>query len=116
MKKQALIVQDVLGISSASICLVHCIVFPLLSVLPLGITHNPWIDVFFFGIASVLIFSILKGSGPFYIKMTLLFSLFLVFNGMLLDFALHQETYLVPIGGIGLIVGHMLHFLSHQKK
>lgn len=70
----------------------------------------------FFGIAAVLIFSILKGEGPLYIKLTLLFSLFLVFNGMLLDFALHQETYLVPVGGIGIIVGHMLHFLSHQKK
>jgi len=116
MKKQTLIVQDVLGISSASICLVHCIVFPLLSVLPLGIAHNPWIDVFFFGIAAVLIFSILKGEAPFYIKLTLLFSLFLVFNGMLLDFVLHEETYLVPIGGLGIISGHVLHYFYHQKK
>ncbi|MGL4972165.1 MAG: MerC family mercury resistance protein [Culicoidibacterales bacterium] len=111
-----MIVQDVLGISSACICLIHCIVFPLLSVLPIGIAHNPWIDVFFFGIAAVLIFKILKSEAPFYIKITLLFFLFLVLNGMLLDFALHQETYLVPIGGIGIIVGHVLHYFYHQKK
>lgn len=116
MKKQALIVQDVLGISSASICLVHCILFPFLSILPIGLAHNPWIDVFFFGIGTVLIFKILKSEAPFYIKITLLFSLFLVFNGILLDLILHQESYLVTIGGGGIILGHVLHFLYHQKK
>lgn len=116
MKKQTLVIQDVLGISSATLCLLHCLLLPLLSILPLGITHSIWIDMFFFGIAAVLIFSILKGNAPFYIKMTLLVSLFLVFNGMLLDFALHQETYLVPIGGVGIIVGHLLHYFYHQKK
>jgi hypothetical protein len=39
--------MDILGISSKSLCLIHCLLLPLLTVLPIGLTHNPYIDLLF---------------------------------------------------------------------
>ena len=47
MKKQSIVVLDILGISTASLCLVHCLLFPLLSLIPLGFLDYHWIDIFF---------------------------------------------------------------------
>ena len=57
MKKLAISFYDMLGISSAFICLVHCLIFPILTIVPLGLSHNPIIDLFF---AAIGLFAILK--------------------------------------------------------
>ena len=115
MKKQVLVLQDLLGISSASLCLVHCIVLPLLSVLPFGMVHNHWVDTFFFGIAVVLVFKIFSTNVPFYIKITLLSSLSLVFIGIVIELLFDVATFFVPLGGLGMIAGHLLHYFYHKK-
>ncbi|MEZ0131261.1 hypothetical protein AB9T88_16415 [Flavobacterium sp. LBUM151] len=60
MKKIATSFYDILGISSATVCLVHCLVFPLITILPLGLIHNPFIDLFFAVIGSIAVFKIIK--------------------------------------------------------
>jgi|GEM_PF-5601353 len=40
-------ILDAVGISAAVLCLIHCIAFPLLMIMPLGISHNPFIDLTF---------------------------------------------------------------------
>jgi len=47
MRKTATPFYDILGISSATVCLVHCLVVPLLTILPFGLSHNPFVDLFF---------------------------------------------------------------------
>ena len=79
MKKTTTPFYDILGISSATICLVHCLVFPLLTILPLGLSHNPIIDLLFATIGLFAIFKIIK-------KSSLLISAILdYFDGVNLD-------------------------------
>lgn len=47
MKKHSIVVLNILGISSPSLCFIHCFIFPILSIIPLGYSNNLWIDVFF---------------------------------------------------------------------
>ncbi len=51
---------DILGASAAIICLIHCVAFPLLMIVPLGISHNAYIDLFFFIIGTAIVFRITK--------------------------------------------------------
>ncbi|MDN5479404.1 MAG: MerC family mercury resistance protein, partial [Chryseobacterium sp.] len=46
-------ILDAVGISAAVLCLIHCIAFPLLMIIPLGISHNPYIDMAFLVIGAV---------------------------------------------------------------
>ena len=56
-------ILDAVGISAAVLCLIHCIVFPLLLIVPLGISHNPYIDLVFLFIGAVVVFRITKKNG-----------------------------------------------------
>ena len=46
MKTSSTIKYDIIGLSSASICLLHCLLFPLLTFIPIAIEHV-FIDAFF---------------------------------------------------------------------
>lgn len=62
MKKTPTRLYDILGISSASICLVHCLIFPLLTILPIGLIRNHFIDLIFATIGLFAIVKIVKNS------------------------------------------------------
>uniref|UniRef100_A0AAU6WK85 MerC domain-containing protein n=1 Tax=Chryseobacterium endophyticum TaxID=1854762 RepID=A0AAU6WK85_9FLAO len=53
---------DYIGISAAVLCLIHCILFPLIMIIPLGISHNPFIDLAFLIIGTIMVFRITKKS------------------------------------------------------
>lgn len=53
-------ILDAVGISAAVLCLIHCIVFPLLMIIPLGISHNPYIDLAFLIIGAIVVFNVTK--------------------------------------------------------
>jgi hypothetical protein len=106
--------HDVLGISSATLCLIHCLVFPLITILPIGLSHNHWIDLVFAAIGVYAIIGILKSKTPKAIKLVLLLSMCLILGSILYTLITHQHTTLLYIGGTGMIVGHLLNFRYHK--
>lgn len=114
MKKITTPFYDILGISSATVCLVHCLVFPLLTILPLGLSHNPFIDLIFAMIGLFAIFKIIKKS-DLMISAILIISMILIWISVLADLFLEIHLNLIFIGGTGMIIGHFLNFKSHKK-
>jgi hypothetical protein len=114
MKKTTTSLYDILGISSATICLAHCLVFPLLAILPLGISHNPFIDLIF---AIIGIFAILKSikKSNLLVISILIISMSLIWMSILSELLLGIHLNLIWLGGTGMIIGHFLNYKSHKK-
>ena len=115
MKKTSTSFYDILGISSATICLVHCLVFPLLTILPLGLSHNPFIDLFFAVIGLIAVFKIIKKSNLL-VATILIISMALIWISVLSEIILDIHLDLIFIGGIGMIIGHLLNYKLHKNK
>ena len=114
MKKTTTSLYDILGISSATICLAHCLVFPLLAILPLGIIHNPFIDLIF---AIIGVFAILKSikKSNLLVITILIISMALIWMSILSELFLEIHLNLIGAGGTGMIIGHFLNYKSHKK-
>ncbi|WP_264535585.1 MerC domain-containing protein [Flavobacterium sp. N1736] len=115
MKKTTTHLYDILGISSATVCLVHCLVFPLLTILPLGLNHNPFIDLIFAIIGCFAIFKIIKKSNLL-VATVLLISMVLIWISVLSEIILDIHLDLIFIGGTGMIIGHFLNYKSHRNR
>lgn len=113
MKKQSTIVFDLLGISSATLCLIHCLVFPLLTILPMGFTGNHYLDLFFAFISFCVVVKIIFSTSPLLVKVLLSCSIITVIVGVILEAFLAINSPLVLIGGIGMIIGHLINYKSH---
>ncbi|QSB27414.1 MerC family mercury resistance protein [Flavobacterium sp. CLA17] len=114
MKKVSTSLYDILGISSATICLVHCLVFPLLTILPLGLSHNPFVDLTFATIGLFAILKIIKKSSLL-VASILIISMSLIWISVWSELFLDIHLNLIFIGGIGMIIGHFLNYKSHKK-
>lgn len=115
MKKTSTPFYDILGISSATICLVHCLVFPLLTILPLGLSHNPFIDLLFATIGLFAIVKIIKKSNLL-ISAILIISMALIWISVLSELILDIHLDLIFIGGIGMIIGHLVNYIIHKNS
>ncbi|MEG1230507.1 MerC domain-containing protein [Flavobacterium plurextorum] len=115
MKKTTTSFYDILGISSATICLVHCLVFPLLTILPLGLSHNPIIDLLFASIGLFAIFKIIKKSALL-VSTILVVSMMLIWISILSELLLDVHSELIYLGGIGMILGHLINYKLHKKQ
>ncbi|MEZ7506950.1 MerC family mercury resistance protein [Flavobacterium sp. Arc2] len=113
MKKQSTIVFDLLGISSATLCLVHCLIFPLLTILPLGFGSNHYIDLFFICISLCVVLKIIFSTSPLIVKVLLSCSIITVIVGVVLESFFSINSSLILIGGIGMIIGHLINYKSH---
>lgn len=115
MKKTTSSFYDILGISSATICLVHCLIFPLLTILPLGLSHNPIIDLLFALIGLFAILKITKKS-TLLVSSILIVSMSLIWISVLTDLFLEIHLDLIYFGGIGMIIGHLINYKLHRKQ
>lgn len=115
MKKTTSSFYDILGISSATICLVHCLIFPLLTILPLGLSHNPIIDLLFALIGLFAILKITKKS-TLLVSSILIVSMSLIWISVLADLFLEIHLDLIYFGGIGMIIGHLINYKLHRKQ
>ncbi|SDR00870.1 hypothetical protein SAMN05421664_3092 [Chryseobacterium soldanellicola] len=61
-------ILDYIGLSAATLCLIHCIVFPLLLIVPLGILHNPLVDLLFLLVGGWVVFRITKEISVIWLK------------------------------------------------
>ncbi|MDQ6528675.1 MerC domain-containing protein [Flavobacterium sp. LHD-85] len=115
MKKISTPFYDILGISSATICLVHCLIFPLLTILPLGLSHNPFIDLLFASIGLFAILKIIKKSALL-VSSILVVSMALIWISVLTELLLDIHLDLIYFGGIGMIIGHLINYKLHRKQ
>jgi hypothetical protein len=115
MKKTTTTIYDILGISSAGICLIHCLVFPLLTILPLGWIHNAYIDLLFATIGLFAVIKITKDSNLLVITI-LIISIALIWISVLSELFLDLHSDAIFIGGIGMIIGHFLNYKNHKPS
>lgn len=109
-------VYDILGFTSAFLCLVHCLVFPLLLIVPIGLYHNHYIDLLFAFLGIFALVKILKNESPFYIKWILVVSMSLILISIFYTLITNRHTYILYFGGFGMMIGHTLNFFKHKHR
>ncbi|MGH1517229.1 MerC domain-containing protein [Chryseobacterium sp. JK1] len=107
-------ILDTIGISAAVLCLIHCIIFPLLMVIPLGISHNPYIDLAFLLIGAVVVFRITRQISSRWLKFLFWTSIGLILISVMADFIFEVHIPLIYAGAAGLIAGHIINFKNHK--
>ncbi|WP_294204773.1 MerC domain-containing protein [uncultured Chryseobacterium sp.] len=107
-------ILDALGISAAVLCLIHCIIFPLLMVIPLGISHNPYIDLFFLVTGAVVVLRIIRKVHNKNLRLLFWLSLLLIAVSVFADLLFEVHLPLIYIGAAGLITAHIINFRSHH--
>lgn len=114
LKNKSTAFLDVLGISSASLCLVHCLIFPVLSIIPIGLSNNHWIDVFFACIGMFIVSKIIMSDSTRLVKTILSIAIVTITTGVVIELLYDISTPMVLIGGTGMIIGHLLNFTTKK--
>jgi hypothetical protein len=109
MKTISTIKYDILHLSSASICLLHCLLFPLLTFILITIEHV-FIDAFFALIGVFVFFNILISKTQPKVKNILFIGNLLVITGILLHMFFKINTFSVIVVGIIMVSGHVINF------
>lgn len=107
-------ILDAVGISAAVLCLIHCIVFPLLLIVPLGISHNPYIDLLFLIIGAIVVFNVTKKTSNQWLKILFWVSIILISVSVMTDLIFEIHIPLIYLGAAGLITGHIINFKNHK--
>lgn len=107
-------ILDLIGISAAVLCLIHCIIFPLLMVVPLGISHNPYIDLAFLLAGTAVVLKITRNIRSTALKLLFWASVALIAISISLDFIFHIHSELIYAGATGLITAHLINFKNHK--
>lgn len=107
-------ILDAVGISVAVLCLIHCIAFPLLMIIPLGISHNPYIDMAFLVIGAVVVYRVTKHMTNRWLKLLFWTSVMLIAISVTVDFIFEIHIPLMYAGAAGLIAGHLINFRNHK--
>lgn len=105
---------DLLGISAAGLCLIHCLVFPVILIVPMGITHNAYIDLFFFVFGTGLVYRIVRRLEQVWLKLLFWAAILMIGISVLFDLFYHIHLPLIYIGAVLLITAHMINFKSHK--
>lgn len=106
---------DVVGVSAATLCLIHCIVFPFLLIAPFGLSHHPAIDLFFLVVGTVVVFRVTNKIKFKSLKFLFWISILLIAISVGLDIIFHLHTYIIFIGAAGLITAHVINYKNHRS-
>lgn len=107
-------ILDAVGVSAAVLCLIHCMVFPLLMVIPFGLSHNPYIDLAFLFIGAVVVWRITRQIKSIRLKGLFWFSIILISISVFADLIFEVHLPLIYIGAAGLILAHIINFRNHK--
>ncbi|MFT3901946.1 MAG: MerC domain-containing protein [Niabella sp.] len=105
---------DWLGISAAVLCLIHCLLFPILMVIPLGIEHDAYIDSAFLLIGAVVVYRVTNNMESKKLKYTFWIAIGLIAVSVLMDLLFHFHSPLIYIGAALLITAHIINFKNHR--
>lgn len=107
-------ILDTIGISAAVLCLIHCIIFPLLMIIPLGISHNPYVDLAFLLIGAFVVFRITRSMTQCWLKFLFWLSIAFISISVMADLIFEVHIPLIYVGAAGLISGHIINFKNHK--
>ncbi|WP_313091518.1 MerC domain-containing protein [Chryseobacterium flavum] len=107
-------ILDTIGISAAVLCLIHCIIFPLLIIIPFGISHNPYIDLVFLVIGTLVVSRITRQIESDGLKALFWVSIVLISISVATDLIFEVHVPLIYAGAAGLITGHIINFKNHK--
>jgi hypothetical protein len=91
-------------------------VFPILTIVPLGFSDNVFIDSLFASIGMFVVSKVLMSNATRTVKYILGVAILFILVSVVLDLIFHIHTELILIGGLGMIVGHVLNFKNHKKS
>ncbi len=119
----ASVLWDRFGIGVSGICVIHCLIFPvLISILPLStflpVMHEWAHPIFVLSIVPIIYFASRRSHYDFTITAFLVTGFLLVLFGWLLGhywLGIWFETYSTVLGSGLLIAGHWMNYLHHQK-
>lgn len=109
------VTYDILGISSALLCLIHCLIFPLFVLIPFSFSDDYIIDTFFACIGMFVVSKILMSNTSKTIKFILGISILFVIVSVVVEILYKTHSDLIFVGGIGMIIGHFLNFIAHKN-
>jgi hypothetical protein len=107
---------DILGISSATLCMIHCMAFPLFTLIPFGLTDDGLVDIVFAAIGLIVVLRILMSTAEAKVKKILGASVLLVAVSVVLEVGFECSTGLLYVGGVGMIYGHFLNFKLQKHR
>ena len=105
---------DIIGVYVAFFCLIHCILTPVLFLIPMGLFHNPVIDLSFLAMGFIPVVKVVQSKSSIYLKLLIAASWTLVAAAIAFEVFLNQETPLIYFGTAGLITGHLLNYKNHK--
>ncbi len=106
---------DILGIFAASLCLLHCLLFPLLFVVPMRVSHNPFVDLFFLLIGIFAVYRLTLTMQFGLIKSLLWVGIGIITLSVMLQMFWAIHTPLIYIGATTLIITHLINFNFNHK-
>lgn len=105
---------DKLGITSAALCIIHCLALPTLMAMGVGFLDNPIITFLFIIIAFISIYSTNKGNA----SRRLAIFLWIAFCGFIASIFLEEKSILFEYGtyvfSTAIIVGHLIRIKSKK--
>lgn len=105
---------DKLGITSATLCIIHCLALPVLMTMGVGFLDNPIITLLFVIIAFISIYA----SSKIKVSHRLTLFLWIAFCGFTLSILLEEKLKLFEYGtylfSIAIIVGHLLRIKCYE--
>lgn len=109
---------DLLGISAALLCLIHCLLLPVLMIVPLGLehNHNAYIDLGFLLIGAAVVYQVTRTVKSKWLKGIFWAAIGLIGLSVLLDIAFHFHSPLIYPGAVLLIAGHVINFKNHKHN
>lgn len=107
---------DLVGMSAAFLCMIHCVAFPLLIFIPIGVSHNHYIDSIFLLIGIWSVYKTTKNSSSSLLKFTLWASVLFISCSVAVHILYHSHSPLMYVGATGLIIGHLINFKSHTHN
>lgn len=115
-QNKKMVTYDILGISSALLCLIHCLIFPLIIIIPFRFSDDYIIDTFFAVIGMFVVAKIVMSKASKIVKIILGISILFVIVSVVLEIIYKTHFDLIFVGGIGMIIGHLLNFVGHNKN
>ncbi|WP_412850682.1 MerC domain-containing protein [Chryseobacterium sp. PMSZPI] len=109
-------ILDVVGISAAVLCLIHCVIFPILLIIPLGVSHNPYIDLSFLIVGAVVVFRTTRHIKGRWLKLLFWISIVLISISVIVDLIFDVHLPLIYAGTAGLIIAHSINFKNHKHS
>ena len=82
----------------------------------MGFSHNYWIDVFFACIGMFVVSKIILSNTSKLVKLILATAILFVITGVVLEIIWTINTPFVIIGGVGMILGHLLNYKPHKAS